>query len=167
MLKALATGSTSFFILIGFLALALSLKFIMQVKSRQVRVEISKDGQNPVFVGRKGSTISPSDDWEPIGGVIADNLNFPVILHYARPSGVVDLMDATIVRLHGLNSAEGLQIGSLISQSEGRKKTKKIYQFYRIRAVEDPTTGDIHVADIDKARWIALAAGLIQKARAN
>ncbi|MHB0671884.1 Hypothetical protein HVPorG_03617a [Roseomonas mucosa] len=161
MLRAIGSGSPMLAVLIGFLAVMLAFRFLAQVKSRTVRTSVSSDDAVPIFSGRAGHSASPVDDWEPIGNVIADHLRLRTILHYARPSGTIDIVETEIIRLHGVLSQQGIQIGSLIETGHGRRNAKRIFQFYRIKAVEDPVTHEIYVNDFDKALWLIRSAGLI------
>lgn len=129
-------------------------------------VTLKADGQGGmVSGGRLRATATPFDDSEPQGTLLADHLELPVVLHYARPSGAVDVVEARIGRLFGHHDSKGLRIGSLQTLPDQPKGFRRNLQFYRLRGLEDPATGVVMVGDADKAHWLAQKAGLLTPVR--
>ena len=128
-------------------------------------VTLKADGQGSmVSGGRLRTTATPFDDSEPQGTLLADHLELPVVLHYARPSGAVDVVEARIGRLFGHHDGKGLRIGSLQTLPDQPKGFRRNLQFYRLRGLEDPATGVVMVGDADKAHWLAQKAGVFMPA---
>ncbi|WP_338928297.1 hypothetical protein WDZ11_13640 [Roseomonas mucosa] len=166
MIHGIITGNHNVFILFVFVIGMVSFKFLIKAKSRTVKPNLIT-GAGANFGNQKLLASSPVDDWEPLGDVIAENLDFNAIFHYAKPSGILEIHEVRIIRLHGVKSDQGLQIGSMIAVNTNPKKPKKVYQFYRLRALEDPSTGRLFTSDVDKAKWLAAASGLIPRAFAS
>jgi len=97
---------------------------------------------------------STFDEIEPQGSVIPDNLHIPAILHYARPSGLIDVKKTDIVRIYGFKDARGVRIASVMGAPSQPGRPLTTHQFYRIRSMEDPSSGTLMVDDADKAKWL-------------
>ncbi|UPG72299.1 hypothetical protein MVG78_17590 [Roseomonas gilardii subsp. gilardii] len=129
-------------------------------------VTLKADGQGGmVSGGRLRPAPTPFDDSEPQGALLADHLELPVVLHYARPSGAVDVVEVRIGRIFGHHDSQGLRIGSLQTLPDQPKGFRRNLQFYRLRGLEDPATGVVMVSDADKAHWLAHKAGLLRPVR--
>lgn len=159
MLQGLIHHSSLLPILAAFAIFNVLFRFFLRSKSKTVKVY--SDGITPPkFIGRNGMTNSPMDDWDTAGDVIANNINIRAILHYVKPSGAMEFHDIEIIRLHGIKSKQGIQVGSLVARGKS-PKSNLIYQFYRLRAIEDPATGEIISSDHSKALWLIKKSGAI------
>jgi len=127
---------------------------------RRIKLKFQTDAATGQVEAKNHGPV-PFDDIEPQGDLLVDNLDVPAVMHYARPSGAIDVKPARIQRIYGKKDAQGLQIGTVMGAPETKGKPRTPFQFYRLRSIEDPATGQLMVGDLDKARWLAAKGRLV------
>ncbi|MFT8245799.1 hypothetical protein [Roseomonas sp. BN140053] len=160
MLQALTSGGSVATLLLAFFGFW-GLLGLLRFQRRGVGLNT---GLIPRF-GRSSATGTDArllDDAHPHGEMLAGNLDVEVIVHYVAPSGKVAPQAIRMARIYGERGPQGMQISGIMAAPKPPVKLGLMYQFYRIRALEEPHGGATILDEVAKACWIAEAGGLLR-----